>query len=161
MEAQLKEGSFLLGDCYQYNQWGNPIIFFTSADQVIKYCKDGWTSTFAGSHPALENKSADEIFKYPSFVIHDDGSVTLTLTNESFSTSEKTALSNLSTLLSGFLSGYRDGKLYYTYKIKHSNTQFGVVRNNAYNLNFTNVPAIGDPVPTPIIDQKIKKRSKI
>lgn len=149
VEVQLKEGSFLLGDCYQYNQWGL-IIFFTSADKLIKYLKDGWTNEFAGSHWDLSSKSAEEIFKYPSFVIHDNGTVTLTLKNDSFTETEKTALSNLSTLLSGFLSGYRDGKMYYTYKIKHSDTQYGVVRNNAYNLTFTNVPAIGDPVPTPI-----------
>lgn len=149
VEVQLKEGSFLLGDCYKYDQWGL-VIFFTSADQVIKYCKDGWTSTFAQNHAGLESKSADEIFKYPSFVIHDNGKVTLILRNESFTENEKTALSNLSVLLSGFLTGYRDGKMYFNYKIKHdTNHEFGVVRNNAYNLNFTTVPGIGDPVPVP------------
>ena len=148
VEVQLKEGSFLLGDCYLYNQWGKVIIFFTSADQVIKYCKDGWTSTFAGSHPGLTDKSAEEIFKYPSFVIHNDGTVTLTLKNDSFTDNEKTALANLSGLLSGFLTGYRDGKMYYKTKINHDATHgAGVVRNNAYNLNVTSTLGIGDPVP--------------
>ena len=147
VEVQLKEGSFLLGDCYKYNQWGL-VIFFTSADQVIKYCKDGWTSTFAGSHPGLTDKSAEEIFKYPSFVIHNDGTVTLTLKNDSFTDNEKTALANLSGLLSGFLTGYRDGKMYYKTKINHDATHgAGVVRNNAYNLNVTSTLGIGDPVP--------------
>ena len=51
-----------------------------------------------------------------------------------------------------YLKGYRDGKMYFTYKIKHDNTPtYGVVRNNAYNLTFTGVPGIGDPVPTPIV----------
>lgn len=150
VEVQLKEGSFLLGDCYKYNQWGQVIIFFTSADQVIKYCKDGWTSTFAGSHPGLTDKSAEEIFKYPSFVIHNDGTVTLTLKNDSFTDNEKTALANLSGLLSGFLTGYRDGKMYYKTKINHDATHgAGVVRNNAYNLNVTSTLGIGDPVPIP------------
>ena len=147
VEVRLKEGSFLLGDCYKYNQWGQVIIFFTSADQFIKYCKEKWTSTFAPSHYAIASKSADEVFKYPSFVIHNDGTVTLTLKNDSFTDNEKTALANLSGLLSSFLTGYRDGKMYYKTKIKHSDARYGVVRNNAYNLNVTTALGIGDPVP--------------
>lgn len=151
VEVQLKEGSFLLGDCYKYNQWGQVNIFFTSAEAVINYCKEKWTSTFAPSHDAIASKSADEVFKYPSFVIHDNGTVTLTLKNESFTNDEKIALSNLSDLLSGFLSGYRDGKMYYTYKIKHdTNHEFGVVRNNAYNLTLQNSSITGNWRPTPI-----------
>jgi len=152
VEVQLKEGSFLLGDCYRYQLWGAD-IFFTSADKFIQYCKEKWTSNFAALNPDLSAKSAEEIFKYPSLVINSDGSVTITLTNDSFTNDEKTALAGLSSTLSGTLKGYRDGKMYFHYKIYHDATNGnGVVRNNAYNLNFTNVPAIGDPVPTPIID---------
>lgn len=150
VEVQLKEGSFLLGDCYKYDQWGQVIIFFTSSEAVINYCKEMWTSTFAPRHEAIASKSAEEVFKYPSFVIHDNGTVTLTLKNESFTNDEKIALSNLSNMLSGFLTGYRDGKMYYTYKIKHdTNHEFGVVRNNAYNLTLQNssVTGIGRPIP--------------
>ena len=150
VEVQLKEGSFLLGDCFKYNQWGQVIIFFTSAEAVINYCKEKWTSTFAPNHGAIASKSAEEVFKYPSLVIHDNGAVTLTLTNDSFNATEKEALSNLSNMLSGFLSGYRDGKMYYTYKIKHdTNHEFGVVRNNAYDLTLQNssVTDIGRPIP--------------
>jgi len=150
VEVQLKEGSFLLGDCYKYNQWGQVIIFFTSAEAVINYCKEMWTSTFAPRHEAIASKSAEEVFKYPSFVIHDNGTVTLTLTNDSFNDTEKAALSSLSGLLSGFLTGYRDGKMYYTYKIKHdTNHEFGVVRNNAYNLTLQSSSITGDWRPTP------------
>lgn len=151
VEVQLKEGSFLLGDCYRYSLWGTT-IFFTSAEKFIQYCKEGWKTTFAGLNGDLTSKSADEVFKYPSIVINSDGSVTLTLTNESFNDTEKTALAGLSNTLSGTLKGYRDGKMYFHYKINHDATHgVGVVRNNAYNLTFTNVPAIGDPVPTPIV----------
>lgn len=150
VEVQLKEGSFLLGDCYQYSLWGTT-IFFTSAEKFIQYCKEGWKTTFASLNGDLTSRSADEVFKYPSMVINSDGRVTLTLTNESFNDVEKAALVGLSNTLSNTLTSYRDGKMYYTYKIKHSDTQYGVVRNNAYNLTFTNVPAIGDPVPTPIV----------
>ena len=103
-------------------------------------------------NPGLSAKSAEEIFKYPSLVINNDGSVTVTLTNDSFTNNEKTALVDLSNTLSNTLTGYRDGKMYFHYKIYHDATNGnGVVRNNAYNLNFTSVPGIGDPVPTPII----------
>lgn len=151
VEVQLKEGSFLLGDCYKYSNWGVE-IFFTSAEKFIQYCKVGWKTTFASLNTGLTSKSADEVFKYPSLVINADGSVTVTLTNDSFTNDEKTALSGLSNTLSGLLRGYRDGKMYFHYKINHDATHgVGVVRNNAYNLNFTSVPAIGDPVPTPIV----------
>ena len=148
VEVQLKEGSFLLGDCYKYDFGGN-LRFFTSTAQFIQFCKDGWASEFAQYHTGLTSKSAEEIFKYPSFVINNNGTVTLTLTNESFTDTEKTALSNLSGILSGTLRGYRNGKMYYTYKIKHSGTQYGVVRNNAYNLTLQNssISGIGRPTP--------------
>ena len=151
VEVQLKEGSFLLGDCYKYEQSGTT-IFFTSAEKFIKYYKEKWTSDFANMNPGLSAKSAEEIFKYPSLVINNDGSVTVTLTNDSFTNNEKTALVDLSNTLSNTLTGYRGGKMYFHYKIYHDATNGnGVVRNNAYNLNFTSVPSIGDPVPTPII----------
>lgn len=159
VEVQLKEGSFLLGDCYKYELWGTT-IFFTSAEKFIQYCKDGWTSMFSGYYSALSSKSAEEIFKYTSLVINNDGSVTVSITNTSFTSTEQAALVTLSNTLSGLvdgkrvLKGYRDGKMYFTYKIKHDNTPtptYGVVRNNAYNLTFTGVPGIGDPVPTPIV----------
>lgn len=153
VEVQLKEGSFLLGDCYKYELWGTT-IFFTSAEKFIKYCKDVWKETFSQNenYTAIKDKSADEVFKYYSFVINDDGTVTVSITNKSFTGEEQQALGRLSSILSGTLKGYRDGKMYFTYKIKHDNTPtYGVVRNNAYNLTFTGVPGIGDPVPTPIV----------
>ena len=152
VEVQLKEGSFLLGDCYRYNNWGTDILF-TSAEKLIQYCKREWTSTFAEwNSEHLRSKSAEEIFKYPSLVINADGTVTVTLKNDSFNNDEKNALADLSRTISGTLTGYREGKMYFHYKINHDATNGnGVVRNNAYNLNFTSVPAIGDPVPTPII----------
>ena len=151
VEVQLKEGSFLLGDCYKYQFGSDAPIFFTSAANFIQYCKDGWKDTFSKNYWYIKNKSADEVFKYYSMTIRDNGSVKVTITNDSFTTDEeKTDLTNLGNVLSGLLRGYRDGKMYFTYKIKHSDApQYGVVRNNAYNLNFTNVPGIGDPVPVP------------
>ncbi len=153
VEVQLKEGSFLLGDCYKYELWGN-VIFFTSAEKFIQYCKAGWKDNFSQNtaYTVIKDKSADEVFKYYSFVINNDGTVTVTITNDSFTDAEKAGLSTLSSILSGTLKGYRDGKMYFTYKIKHDNTNGnGVVRNNAYNLTFENVPGIGDPVQTPIV----------
>ena len=150
VEVQLKEGSFLLGDCYRYQLWGTD-LFFTSADKFIKFCKEKWTDFFAGLNPGLSAKSAEEIFKYPSLVINGNGTVTVTLKNDSFTADEKNALAGLSVTLSNTLTGFRDGKVYYTYPIRHDATHgVGVVRNNAYNLTFTNASTIGDPVPKPI-----------
>ena len=154
VEVQLKEGSFLLGDCYKYELWGTT-IFFTSAEKFIRYCKAGWKDTFSqnAAYAVIKDKSADEVFKYYSFVINNNGTVTVTITNNSFTDAEKAGLSSLSSILSGTLKGYRDGKMYFAYKIKHDDTPtYGVVRNNAYNLTFTGVPGIGDPVPTPTVD---------
>lgn len=152
VEVQLKEGSFLLGDCYKYQFGNDNPIFFTSAAKFIQYCKDGWKSTFASLNSEhLSTKSAEEIFKYPSLLINANGTVTVTLKNDNFTTEEKEALAGLSNTLSGTLRGYRDGKMYFHYIIYHDATHGnGVVRNNAYNLTFTGVPGIGDPVPTPI-----------
>jgi hypothetical protein len=150
VEVQLKEGSFLLGDCYRYQLGSDAPIFFSSAARFIQFCKVGWKETFSRNFYNIKDKSADEVFKYYSISIHDNGNTTVTLTNNSFTTAEQTDLNNLGGVLSGLLSGYRNGKMYFTYKIRHSDNQNGVVRNNAYNLNFTTVPDIGDPVPTPI-----------
>ena len=149
VEVQLKEGSFLLGDCYRY-RFGNDDIFFTSAEKFIKYCKAGWKETFSqnSNYTLIKDKSADEVFKYYSFVINDVGSVVITITNESFTEEEKGNLRTLSSILSDLLTGYRDGKMYYKTKINHDATHgAGVVRNNAYNLNVTNALGIGAPVP--------------
>ena len=153
VEVQLKEGSFLLGDCYRYRHWPDD-IFFTSGEEFIQYCKAGWKENFSqnNNYEIIREKSADEVFKYYSFVINNDGTVTLTIKNDSFTDSEKLGLRTLSSILSNTLTGYREGKMYFHYKINHDAThEFGVVRNNAYNLNFNYVPAIGDPVPTPIV----------
>ena len=130
-------------------------LFFTSAEKFIQYCKAGWKDTFSqnSAYTIIKDKSADEVFKYYSFVINNNGTVTVTITNNSFTDAEKAGLSSLSSILSGTLKGYRDGKMYFAYKIKHDDTPtYGVVRNNAYNLTFTGVPGIGDPVPTPTVD---------
>jgi len=112
---------------------------------------NGWNIQ-RSNYGSLVYREAAEVFKYGTIKIKDNGDVDITLKNDSFDDTEKADLKILENKLEGWTRGYRDGKMYYTYKIKHSDTQYGVVRNNAYNLNFTNVPAIGDPVPTPIID---------
>ena len=56
-------------------------------------------------------------------------------------------LKKLEKKLEDWTRGYRDGKMYYTYKIKHSDTQYGVVRNNTYNLTLSTISGIGRPTP--------------
>lgn len=74
--------------------------------------------------------------------------MTLTLGNDSFNATEKGGLASLATALSGWLTGYRQGRMYYTYKIKHDDTPtYGVVRNNAYQLTFGSPTSIGRATP--------------
>ena len=149
VEVQLKDASsMLLGDCYTFHPYGGEqTTLFTSASALISYLKSGLTNEQKYTYN-LSARSADEVYKNPEVYIHADGSVTLTLSNESFNATEKTGLASLATALSGWLTGYRQGRMYYTYKIKHDDTPtYGVVRNNAYQLTFGSPASIGRATP--------------
>ena len=149
VEVQLKDASsMLLGDCYTFHPYGGEqTTLFTSTTALISYLKSGLTNEQKHTYN-LSARSADEVYKYPEVYIHADGSVTLTLSNESFNATEKTGLASLATALSGWLTGYRQGRMYYTYKIKHDDTPtYGVVRNNAYQLTFGSPTSIGRATP--------------
>ena len=149
VEVQLKDASgMLLGDCYTFHPYGGEqTTLFTSTTALISYLKSGLTNEQKYTYN-LSARSADEVYKNPEVYIHADGSVTLTLSNESFNATEKTGLASLTTALSGWLTGYRQGRMYYTYKIKHDDTPtYGVVRNNAYQLTFGSPTSIGRATP--------------
>lgn len=149
VEVQLKDASsMLLGDCYTFHPYGGEqTTLFTSTTALISYLKSGLTNEQKYTYN-LSARTADEVYKNPEVYIHADGSVTLTLSNESFNATEKTGLASLATALSGWLTGYRQGRMYYTYKIKHDDTPtYGVVRNNAYQLTFGSPTSIGRATP--------------
>ena len=148
VEVQLKDNSnMLMHECFKFDFVGELI---TSSAQYFNHMMNGWNIQ-RSNYGSLVYREAAEVFKYGTIKMKDNGDVDITLKNDSFDDTEKADLKILENKLEGWTRGYRDGKMYYTYKIKHSDTQYGVVRNNAYNLNFTSVPAIGDPVPTPIV----------
>ena len=145
VEVQVKDNNnMLMHECFKFEFVGELI---TSSAQYFKHLKGGWYNQRNG-YNTLKNKEPEEVFKYATIVIKDDGTVDITLTNDSFSDVEKADLKILEEKLEGWTRGYRDGKMYYTYKIKHD-TKFGVVRNNAYNLKFQNLSISGIGRPTP------------
>lgn len=145
VELQVKDGSFLIDEAYRY-QNGNDIRFYTSTKPLVEFFKEGWTDTFHYHYPKIGGRTAAEVFRHPAFYINDDGSVNLTLTNDSFTgTGEQDDLATLANVLKGFLSGYRDAKMYYTFSIGN------LASNNSYTLTFDNssISGIGRPTPTP------------
>ena len=146
VEVQVKDNNnMLMHECFKFEFVGELI---TSSAQYFKHLKEGWNIQ-RSNYGTLVYREAEEVFKYATIVIKDDGTVDITLTNDSFSDVEKADLKILEEKLEGWTRGYRDGKMYYTYKIKHSGTQYAVVRNNAYNLKLQNssISGIGRPTP--------------
>ena len=96
------------------------------------------------------------------FYKNDNGTVTVDANGEG---STRLALSKVNQTADGKLPDrrirtYKDGIAYYTYWIKHSNDgdntndgagggimEYGIVRNNIYQLNVTGISGLGDDVP--------------
>lgn len=158
VEVQLKDDSnMLMHECFVFHPFQDTFMensyteLYTSRDQYIAYLKAGLTEAQKSAH-GLGGKTSAEVFKYPTITIGENGTVSITLVNESFSAEDQTHLASLASWLSERTTGFRDGKMYYTYKIKHTgpdSQEYGVVRNNAYNLTLTNgsISRIGRPTP--------------
>lgn len=144
VEVQLKDNNnMLMHECFKFNFVGELI---TSPAQYFNHMMNGWNIQ-RSNYGSLVYREAAEVFKYGTIMIKDNGDVDITLKNDSFSDTEKDDLKILEEKLEDWTRGYRDGKMYYTYKIKHSDTQYGVVRNNAYNLTLSTIMGIGRPTP--------------
>ena len=154
VEVRLKdESNVLLDDCYKYELWGN-VIFFTDASHVIEFFKQGWTDSFHNNFIHIGDKDAEEVFCQTKMVINPDASVTVTVSNPSFTgAGEQDDLASLSSTLSGTLTGYREGKMYYTYKVKTETSanvwENKVLHNNVYNLTLqaSSITGLGRPTP--------------
>ena len=123
VELQLKDGSFLLGDCFGFNA-----CLFVTMDALKAYYKSSWDSQ-KGNYPAISNKTADAVFRNLKVTIDADDHVQVTLTNSDFTADEQKNLTDLANVLSGMTTYFREGKMYYTY------TLGDLARNNAYNLS--------------------------
>ena len=148
VEVQVKDASnMLIHEAFNFLD-GNTL--FTNAAQLIAFFKSEWNvHRHRDEYEYIKDKSAEEVFKYPTILINADGSVTVTLRNDSFTgTKEQANLSALAAELSGYTKGFRDGKMYYTYYIKPDDTPtYGIIRNNAYHLTLSAISGIGRPTP--------------
>ena len=145
VELQVKDGSFLIDEAYKY-QSGSDIRFYTNLQPLIEYLMEGWTNTHHNNYSAISTRTAAEVFRHPTFYINDNGSVNMTLTNDSFTgEGEQGALVSLAGTLKGLLTGYRDAKMYFTYAVGN------LAANNSYTLTFedSSITGIGRPTPTP------------
>lgn len=124
VELQLKDGSFLLDNCYKFYFSD---YLYTSAEQFVKFLKDGWDSQDWG---VLNSHSAEEIYGHMKLELADNGAVTVTFTMDQsgYTEQEKSKLNELKTFLQNNTIGFKQGKMYYTFTLAE------VLRNNAYNL---------------------------
>lgn len=158
VELQLKDqNSMLIHEGFVFHPYGDYAEnvftdFYTSAEQYINYLKTGLPPENKYWFGLGGEENAD-IFKYATIVIQADGSVEMSLHNNNFDAEKQANLANLARFLSERTTAFRDGKIYYTYKISHTvssdDNRNGVVRNNAYNLRLTDgsISAIGRPQP--------------
>ena len=156
VEVQLKDNNnMLIHEGYVFRPFDDSFVensytdIYTSAEQYIAYLRDELppANKSAFSLAAVDNA---DIFKYATVTPEAGGSVTITLVNSDLTPAQQAGLTDLATFLSNHTSSFRDGKMYYTYKIKHNDTPTsGVVRNNAYNLTLqsSSITRIGRPTP--------------
>lgn len=125
VEVQLKDGSFLLGDCYNFD---NGDVLYTTTDDLIVNYKSWWNS-HKSEYTVISTKTDEDVLRNAKIIVNADGSVNVTLTNSTFSATEQAALNSFANNLSEKTTCFRDGKMYYTYTVSP------IVRNNAYNLS--------------------------
>lgn len=156
VEVQLKDNNnMLIHEAYVFRPFDDSFVenaytdIYTSAEQYIAYLRDELPPANKVGYSLGTVDNAD-IFKYATVTLGDNGAVTITLVNSDLTAVQQTGLTGLAEFLSSHTTGFRDGKMYYTYKIKHNDTPtYGVVRNNVYNLTLqsSSITRIGRPTP--------------
>ena len=156
VEVQLKDNNnMLIHEGFVFRPFHDTFIenaytdIYTSAEQYIAYLRDELPPANKGAYNLGTVDNAD-VFKHATVTVNDGGSVTITLVNSDLTDIQQAGLNGLASFLSSHTTGFRDGKMYYTYKIRHDGSHtYGVVRNNAYNLTLqnTSVTRIGRPTP--------------
>lgn len=156
VEIQLKDNNnMLIHEAYVFRPSDDSFVenaytdIYTSAEQYIAYLRDELPPAKKDDY-SLGTVDNAEIFKYATVTLGDNGAVTITLVNSDLTAVQQTGLTGLAEFLSSHTTGFRDGKMYYTYKIKHNDTPtYGVVRNNVYNLTLqsSSITRIGRPTP--------------
>lgn len=149
VEVQLKDGSFLMDDCYVFYPLDDSFTensfhdLYPSASQFVAYLKSGWAWQRSGYD--LSTRSADDIYGNMKMEMSANGSVTFTFTMDTtgYSEEERAGLTRLKTFLDSHTKGFRNGKMYYTYTVNP------IERNNAYSLTLqtTSISGVGRPTP--------------
>lgn len=128
VETKLKDGSFLIDDCYKfaYSEY-----LYTSVSQFVAFLKKGWDAQRGGY--GLSARSAEEIYEHMKLKLADNGKVTVTFTMDTsdYQSAEITGLANLKAFLEANTIGFKNGKMYYTYELNE------VRHNNVYNLTLS------------------------
>ena len=130
VEVQLKDRSFLLGDCYGFAAYF-PKRLYTSQEELISFYRSGWEGQKVNySYEGIRSWTEDQVFLNAKVSLLASGKVDVDLLSgkSGLSTAARDELISLSNTLANFTTLYRNGKMYYTFTVSE------LVSNNAYNL---------------------------
>lgn len=128
VEVQLKDRSFLLGDCYGFRAWDKNRLY-TSQEELFNFYESGWEGQ-KDDYSAISSWTKEQVFLNAKVSLLASGKVDVDLLSgkSGLSTAARDELISLSNTLANFTTLYRNGKMYYTFTVSE------LVSNNAYNL---------------------------
>ena len=131
VEVQLKDRSFLLGDCYGFRAWDINRLY-TSQEELFNFYESGWEGQKV-YYSAISSWTKEQVFLNAKVNVKKNGiadvvDVDLLSGKSGLTAAERDELISLSNTLANFTTLYRNGKMYYTFTVSE------LVSNNAYNL---------------------------
>ena len=131
VEVQLKDRSFLLGDCYGFRAW-DKYSLYTSQEELFNFYESGWEGQ-KGNYSAISSWTKEQVFLNAKVNVKKNGiadvvDVDLLSGKSGLTAAEREDLTSLSETLASNTTVYRNGKMYYTFTVSELES------NNAYNL---------------------------
>ena len=131
VEVQLKDRSFLLGDCYGFRAWDINRLY-TSQEELFNFYESGWEVQKV-NYSAISSWTKEQVFLNAKVNVKKNGiadvvDVDLLSGKSGLTADEREDLTSLSETLASYTTVYRNGKMYYTFTVSE------LVSNNAYNL---------------------------
>ncbi len=131
VEVQLKDRSFLLGDCYGFSAWDKNSLYI-SQEELFNFYESGWEGQ-KGNYSAISSWTKEQVFLNAKVNVKKNGiadvvDVDLLSGKSGLTAAERENLTRLSETLASYTTVYRNGKMYYTFTVSE------LVSNNAYNL---------------------------
>lgn len=131
VEVQLKDRSFLLGDCYGFRAWDINSLY-TSQEELFNFYESGWEGQKV-YYSAISSWTKEQVFLNAKVNVKKNGiadvvDVDLLSGKSGLTAAERENLTRLSETLASYTTVYRNGKMYYTFTVSE------LVSNNAYNL---------------------------